>query len=59
VTFAEKVAIFKLGEYTENRRYYPEISINIDYVFTVRLPDDGSEIVPQKLCLIRKFVADF
>jgi hypothetical protein len=58
VPFAEK-SRFSLWVGLENWFYFPEKSANPEKFFTFRLFDDGSENVPQKICLNRKIVADF
>jgi hypothetical protein len=58
VPFAEKLR-FSRWVGMENWRYFPEKSTNPENFFTIRLFDDGSAIMPQEVCLNRKFVADF
>jgi hypothetical protein len=58
VPFAEKL-IFSHGVGSENWRYFPEKLTSPEKFLTIKLFGDGLAIMLQKVCLNRKFLADF
>jgi hypothetical protein len=58
VLFAEK---FRFSRWvgSENWRYFPEKSTNPENFLSLRLFDDCSEFVLQKVCLNQNFLAGF